>query len=64
MFLDGDMAEKRPFLDYGDLLILLGVVLTLLGFYWLAWRLALIYLGLLLMVFGMLRLRRIERGKQ
>lgn len=54
------MPEKRPFLDYGDLLILLGVVLTLLGFYWLDWRLALIYLGLLLMVFGMLRLRRIE----
>jgi len=58
------MPEKRPFLDYGDLLILLGVVLTLLGFYWLDWRLALIYLGLLLMVFGMLRLRRIERISQ
>lgn len=55
------MAGKRPFLDYGDLLILLGIVLTLVGFYLLDWRLALIYGGLMLMVAGMLRLRRIER---
>ncbi len=55
------MQQKRPFIDYGDLLILFGVILMFAGFYLIDWRLALIYAGAMLAALGMARLRRIER---
>ena len=55
--------QRRPFLDYGDLLILLGVVLLLLGLYLIDWRLALVGGGGLLIVLGAARLKMRSGGQ-
>ena len=74
MFLDGGeptasplqrdfgMAEKRLFLDIADLLIVIGDIAMLVGFFMIDWRLAMIFAGATLVVMGLARLRRIERG--
>ncbi len=54
--------KKRPTVDIADLLIVLGVVLLLAGAYLIDWRLAMMVGGSLLIVFGVARLRRVERG--
>ncbi len=47
---------KRPLLDVGDLLILLGACMLLAGLYLYDWRLALAALGGLIMLMGTGRL--------
>lgn len=58
------MAEKRPLLDIADLLIVIGDIAMLVGFFMIDWRLAMIFAGATLVAMGLARLRRIERSKQ
>jgi len=52
--------EKRPLFTLADLMILTGAGMLLAGLYLFDWRLALVVGGLLLMLAGMARLRKMQ----